>query len=211
MSIAYKISAVNRRRKWKIFLEIIKPTLKLRILDVGFTENEYSETDNFLEKNYPYPQNITALGVDTPHKFLERYPQVRVVKYNGAEFPFDDREFDVCWSNAVIEHVGDKDRQVVFLKEIKRVAKVAFITTPNKHFPIEVHTRIPLLNFLPKRLFDKFLVLVGKKWATGNYMNLLSLNDIQNLLVSARISDYKIIKNRLLFFTLNYIIIFGDV
>jgi hypothetical protein len=70
MSIAYKISAFNRKRKWKKFLEIIKPTPLMTILDVGFTENEYSATDNFLEKNYPYPQNITALGIDTPKKFI---------------------------------------------------------------------------------------------------------------------------------------------
>ena len=210
MSIAYKISAFNRRRKWKIFLEVVKPTSKTTILNVGFSENEYSETDNFLEKNYQYPQNITALGLDTPEKFLERYPQVRAVRYEGKEFPFDNKEFDVCWSNAVIEHVGDKDRQILFLKEIKRIAKAGFITTPNKHFPIEVHTRTPLLHFLPRKLFEKYLYLVCKKWATGNYMNLLSLSDILNLLMDAGISNYKIIKNRLLFFTLDFVIIFGD-
>ena len=207
MSIAYKISAVNRRRKWKIFLETIKPTLKLRILDVGFTENEYSETDNFLEKNYPYPQNITALGIDTPKKFRERYPQVKAVKYDGNKFPFDDRTFDVCWSNAVLEHVGNGDKQTMFLKEIKRVAKVAFITTPNKYFPVEVHTRTPLLHFLSKKLFDKYLSLIGKTWAAGNYMNLLSYKDIRKLLKEAGINNYDIIKNRLLF-TLDFVIIF---
>ena len=207
MSIAYKISAVNRRRKWKIFLETIKPTLKLRILDVGFTENEYSETDNFLEKNYPYPQNITALGIDTPKKFRERYPQVKAVKYDGNKFPFDDRTFDVCWSNAVLEHVGNRDKQTMFLKEIKRVAKVAFITTPNKYFPVEVHTRTPLLHFLSKKLFDKYLSLIGKTWAAGNYMNLLSYKDIRKLLKEAGINNYDIIKNRLLF-TLDFVIIF---
>lgn len=71
MSFDYKISGYNRRRKWKIFLEIIKPSSKTTILDVGFSENEYSETDNFLEKNYHYPQNITALGIDSPKKFLD--------------------------------------------------------------------------------------------------------------------------------------------
>ena len=207
MSIAYKISAVNRRRKWKIFLETIKPTLKLRILDVGFTENEYSETDNFLEKNYPYPQNITALGIDTPKKFRERYPQVKAVKYDGNKFPFDDRTFDVCWSNAVLEHVGNRDKQTMFLKEIKRVAKVAFITTPNKYFPVEVHTRTPLLHFLSKKLFDKYLSLIGKTWAAGNYMNLLSYKDIRKLLKEAGINNYDIIKNRLLF-TLDFVVIF---
>lgn len=207
MSIAHKISAYNRRRKWNTFLKIIRPTHYATILDVGFTENEYSETDNFLEKNYPYPHNITALGIDTPKIFSERYPQIKTVKYDGGKFPFDDKEFDICWSNAVIEHVGNRDKQMLFLKEIRRVAKTAFITTPNKYFPVEVHTSTPLLHFLPKKIFDMYLLLIGKKWATDDYMNLLSYKDIRKLLKKAEINNYKIIRNRLLF-TLDFVVIF---
>lgn len=98
----------------------------------------------------------------------------------------------------------------MFLKEIKRVANRAFVTTPNKFFPIEVHTCVPLLHFLPKKLFDKYLLFIGQKWATGNYMNLLSLKDIGIFLKESGISRYKIIKNKLLFFTLDFIIYFND-
>jgi len=210
MSIAYRISHFNRERKWEKFNELLKPSSNTTILDVGFSDEEYSGTDNFLEKNYPYPQNIKALGIDTPQKFLERYPEVRAVKYNGKKFPFGNKEFDICWSNAVLEHVGDKDAQIFFLKEIKRVAKRAFITTPNKHYPVEVHTRSPLLHFLPKNIFDKYLSLIGKKWATGNYMNLLSLKELKLTLHHAGIFNYKIIKNKLLFFTLDFIIYIED-
>jgi SAM-dependent methyltransferase len=207
MSITHKISAYNRRRKWNTFLEIIKPSHYTTILDVGFAENEYSETDNFLEKNYPYPHNITALGINTPKIFLERYPRIKAVKYDGGKFPFGDKEFDICWSNAVIEHVGNREKQLMFLEEIKRVAKIAFITTPNKHFPFEVHTRTPLLHFLPKKCFDKYLFFIGKTWAAGDYMNLLSYKDIRKLLKKAEINNYEIIKNRLLF-TLDFVVIF---
>ena len=130
--------------------------------------------------------------------------------YDGNRFPFENKKFDVCWSNAVIEHVGDKTKQIMFLKEIKRVANRAFVTTPNKFFPIEVHTCVPLLHFLPKKLFDKYLLFIGQKWATGNYMNLLSLKDIGIFLKESGISRYKIIKNKLLFFTLDFIIYFND-
>ena len=206
MSFAYKISAYNRKRKWKIFQELFKPTTITTILDVGFSDQEYSQTDNFLEKNYPHPKNITALGIDTPRIFLERYPQVKVVQYDGKNFPFHDQEFDICWSNAVVEHVGDRDAQILFLQEAKRVAKRVFITTPNKHFPIEIHTRTPLLHFLPKRIFDKYLLCIGKKWATGDYMNLLSLKELETMLHQAGFTHYKIIKNKILFFTIDFIV-----
>jgi SAM-dependent methyltransferase len=211
MSFGNKISAYNRRRKWRIFLEKIKPSSKTVILDVGFSEEEYRITDNYLEKHYLYPHNITALGIDVPKKFIERYPQVQAVQYDGRKFPFKDQEFNVCWSNAVIEHVGNKDEQILFLKEIKRVAKVAFITTPNKHFPFEVHTGAPLIHILFPKIFDKYASLIGRQWATSDHMTLLSLGDIQNLLASAEIYQYSIIQNKLLLFTLDYVILFGNI
>ncbi len=163
MSLAYCVSAYNRQRKWKIFQKLIQPTAATAILDVGFSDKEYSATDNFLEKNYPYPEMITALGIDAPDEFTRRYPLVKAVRYDGKAFPWSERSFDLVWSNAVLEHVGNKDDQLMFIKEIKRVGRKAFITTPNRYFPIEVHTRVPLLHFLPKPIFDRCLRLIGKK------------------------------------------------
>ncbi len=209
MSFAYKVSAFNRRRKWGIFIKEIAPNENTRVLDVGFSENEYSGTDNYIEKHYPYPEKLTALGIDIPNKFKTRYPKVTAVRYDGGVFPFENKSFDICWSNAVIEHVGSRDRQLSFLKEIRRVSKKAFITTPNRFFPIEVHTRTPLLHYLPKAAFDKYLSLVGKGWATGDYMQLLSLSELELLLRDSGISEYKIFKNRLLGFTLDFVVVFG--
>ena len=61
MRIADRVSAWNRARKWELFLNVIKPTPTMRVLDVGFNATEYSPVDNFLEKHYPYPEQITAL------------------------------------------------------------------------------------------------------------------------------------------------------
>ena len=208
MSIAHLVSGYNRRRKWAIFKRDINPKREDRILDVGFSNKEYSPNDNFIEKNYQYPEMLTALGIEPSDEFSERYPAVCVIQYGGEEFPFADNEFDICWSNAVIEHVGDESKQLNFLKEIRRVGRRAFVTTPNKYFPIEPHTRTPLLHFLPKPVFDFYLRLIGKKWATGDYMKLLSVGDMEKLLKSAGITDYKIIKNRLFGFTLDFVVIF---
>jgi len=207
MTLAYQISTYNRNRKWNTFINEFEINPDVTVLDVGFAEKEYNKTDNYIEKKYPYPYKLTALGVDIPFQFKKRYPCVNVVIYNGKKFPFRDKKFDIVWSNAVIEHVGSYDKQLFFIKEIKRVSRYAYITTPNKKFPIEVHTRTPFLHYLPKYIFDKYLFLIGKKWATGEYMNLLSLNDINILLSKARINKYKIIKNRFLGFVMDYSII----
>jgi SAM-dependent methyltransferase len=210
VSIAQRISRFNRRRKWKLFLEAIKPAPHLRVLDVGYSDHESSETDNFIEKHYPYPGMLTALTIEHPINFKSRYPQADCVQYDGRVFPFGNASFDVCWSNAVIEHVGDRNNQLMFLKEIKRVSRRAMITTPNKYFPIEVHTRTPFLHFLPRRAFDFYLKLLGKQWATGSYMNLLSLSQIKSLLQEAGVAESEIVKNRLLGFSLDFVIIMNS-
>jgi len=90
----------------------------------------------------------------------------------------------------VLEHVGDRNKKLLFLKEIKRVGKAAFITTPNKYFPVEIHTRTILLHFLPNKIFNWYLAFIGKSWATGNYMNLLSKSMIVKFLKEAEIREY---------------------
>ena len=117
-------------------------------------------------------------------------------------FPFKDKEFDICWCNAVIEYVGNCDKQERFLKEIQRVAKMSFVTTPNRYFPFEVHTRIFLIHYVHTRDY------LTKSWATGNYMHLLGLRDIKKLLRKCGINEYKIPKNKVLGFTIDYVITF---
>lgn len=209
-TIATRISNWNRNRKWSLFMDIFKPAPETKVLDAGYIDIESKASDNYIEKHYPYPQNLTALGIEEPVHFHANYPDIKTVRYGGRIFPFMDKEFDICYSSAVIEHVGNRESQLEFLKEIRRVSKKAFITTPNRNFPVEVHTRIPLLHFLPKKIFDAFLKMIGKEWATGDYMNLLTYKEIESLLIDAGIEDYKIVKNRFLFFVMDYAIIINS-
>ena len=208
LEIASCFSDYNRSRKYKLFIDQFKPIADTKILDVGASEKEYQKNANILEKKYLYPNNITVLGVDNYKEFNKRYPKVKTVTYKGDIFPFNDKEFDICWCNAVIEHSGGRSAQERLLWEIHRVAKTAFITTPNRYFPIEVHTRIPLLHYLPKQYFDKVLNRIGKSWATGNYMHLFSLSEIKRLLERCNIANYKIIKNKIFGFTVDFVIVF---
>jgi SAM-dependent methyltransferase len=207
MSVATKLSAFNRERKWNLFLDEVRPTAATTILDVGIANKEFSPVDNFIEKRYPFPEQITALGIGPTEAFSKSYPLVKAVSYGGGRFPFADKSFDVCWSNAVLEHVGNSDKQLEFLKEVLRVSRRAFVTTPNLRFPVEVHTRTPLLHLLPKRAFDRFLHLTGKGWAAGDYMHLLTESALRKLLERCGADRYRLYRNRLAGFTLDFVLI----
>lgn len=202
-----RASDYNRERKYRLFLKIFQPDKNSKILDVGAAEKEWRDTSNLLEKRYLYPENITALGVDNFEQFNARYPKVKIVKYGGGPFPFKDNSFDFCWCNAVIEHVGDRDQQAKFLKEISRVAKRAFVTTPNRYFILESHSRVILLHYLPRDLFNRILKITGNSYP-GHLIHLLGFNDIIRLLRECKLKDYEIIRNKLLGLTIDFVIKF---
>lgn len=206
--LAYAISAKSREKKYTQFLTSLQPTKDTSILDVGVNTQEYSATDNFLEKQYPHPENITVVAMGDLESFSRRYPHIRSVQADGRVLPFEDDSFDIAYSNAVIEHVGNNTEQLRFLCELLRVSRAGFLTTPNRLFPIEVHTRLPLLHlFLSRRRFDAFLTRIGKDWAAGDYMHLLSEKELRTLLQKAGITEYTLIKNRFFGFPMTFTIV----
>jgi SAM-dependent methyltransferase len=152
--LADAISLRSRKRKLRLFLDELAPTPKTTVLDVGADELGFGESDgcatlNFFEELYPWPEQITALGLHEGVGFRERYPGIRYVQGDGCALPFEDGAFDIVFSNAVIEHVGGRERQRRLVSEALRVGRRVFITTPNRMFPVEVHTRLPLVHWLP--------------------------------------------------------------
>jgi len=77
---------------------------------------------------------------------------------DGLHLPFRDAAFDVVLSNAVAEHVGGPDAATRFIEESRRVARhLAIHTTPNRWFPIETHTKLPLVHWLPRAWQSRLL------------------------------------------------------
>jgi SAM-dependent methyltransferase len=152
--IASRVSLRSRSRKLELFLETFQPGPQTTVVDVGVTDSGFgaggAASDNFFEAMYPWPERITAVGVTELDRFEAAFPAVRVVRGDGRSLPFADDEFEIAFSNAVVEHVGDRVAQRAFVHEVCRVARHVFVTTPNRWFPIEVHTLWPLVHWLPR-------------------------------------------------------------
>jgi len=204
--IKHDLMARSRQRKLMQFLSLTNPTSSSSILDVGVADVEYSPYDNFLEKHYPYPQQITALSIYSLDTFRMNYPHIKAVTYNGEGFPFETGSFSVVHCNAVVEHVGERDRQLQFIREICRVGQQFFFTTPAREFPIELHTSLPFVHWLPRNGFDYLVRKMGKGWASGHYINLLTRNVLRSLLDHSGVSSYRIYTNRLGLLPFNYIV-----
>lgn len=202
-----RVSIWNRNRKWKLLQSRLQPGSETTVLDVGFTASEGRRDDNYLEKHYLHLHNVTALTIDDPGNSAERYPGLTVVQYDGLKMPFRDSQFDIVWSNAVLEHVGARDRQIEFLRELDRVGRDHFVTTPNRWFLFEVHTRVFLMHWLPPALFFKYLRRRGMSWAADDYMWLLSRRQYRERLDQAGVFKAKVKANRILFPAIDFVAI----
>jgi SAM-dependent methyltransferase len=155
--LAATVSLRSRRRKFRLFMKHVQPTPETTVVDVGVADAPFGEAEghgatyNFLEAMYPWRDRITAVSVDELPHFAEAFPELRRVRADGRDLPFADAEFDVGFSNAVVEHLGDRDSQEAFIHELCRVSKRVFVTTPNRLFPVEVHTLLPFVHWLPAR------------------------------------------------------------
>jgi Methylase involved in ubiquinone/menaquinone biosynthesis len=161
-SLPVRLAAKMRRRMFADFLEQMAPQPSDLILDVGATSDDTYEASNYLEAWYPHKERITALGLDDASHLEQRYPGLRYVRGDGRDLPFDDCSFDLVHSSAVLEHVGSRAQQAAFLGELLRVARRGvYLTTPNRWFPVEFHSVLPLVHWLPPAAFRAVLRGLG--------------------------------------------------
>jgi predicted SAM-dependent methyltransferase len=114
---------------------------------------------------------------------------------------YKDNEYDIVFSNSVIEHLYTLEAQKKMSEEVQRVGKKHFIQTPNKHFIIEAHYILPLFQYLPKKLQYPILTLTplsrGRRWDKAfarqyvDEIRLLSLREMNALFPESQIYKEK--------------------
>ena len=163
-----------------LFMETMRPRPETSVLDVGVTSDERFRESNYFERMYPFPQNITCVGTEDGSHLTLRYPGLVYRQVlSGDPLPFRDAEFDVVFSNAVLEHVGSRRAQAVFVRELCRVSRRFFVTTPNRWFPVEHHTGLPLLHYLPASVFRALLRRTPyRHWSEESNLNILTAREL---------------------------------
>ena len=204
-SLALRVTHRMRRRMFDRFIAVAQPQPGETILDVGVTSDRLYASSNYLEAWYPHKDRITAVGVDDAAFLEEQYPGLRFILADGKALPFADNTFDVVHSSAVLEHVGSHAEQSKFLHELFRVARrIVCVTTPNRWFPIEVHTSVPLLHWMPAATYRAVLRRVGLGFfAEEANLNLLGRADLRRLCTGIEAIDLKVHNVRLLGWTSN--------
>lgn len=137
-----------RRSRFLLFSRLIgsiNSEQKLHILDVGGRIYFWEKMDFIKRQDI----EITILNLSME---MSKYLNIKCVVGNGCDMKeFVNNEFDIVFSNSVIEHVEDLKNQEMMAREIQRVGKRFFIQTPNYWFPLEPHFLTLGFQFLPTK------------------------------------------------------------
>ena len=204
------VSNKARVKMYRHFVSLANPTDHDTVLDMGVTPNVSLFESNFFEKLYPFTHNITMSSIEDASHLEQLFAGAKFVQNSaGARFPFVDKQFDILFCSAVLEHVGDDDAQRFFLQECMRVAKKVYLTTPDKHFPIEFHTYLPFIHYLPQHIHQSILRRLKMDfWAKTENLNLLNAQKLLSMVPNDRLISIKVFHNRLLGMSTNLILYF---
>jgi len=137
------VSRRSRRKRMKRFVEIMGVKAHDRILDLGGHPEIWSFVD--------IPLDITILNL--PGAILARGSALHRIAYVEGDAcdvkGYARGDFDIVYSNSVIEHVGARTKQVDFATVVRRLSSRFWVQTPAKWFPIEAHCGMPFWWFYP--------------------------------------------------------------
>ncbi len=188
------LSHKSRTKKFDLLKQVFHARPTDLVLDVGVSGEVFLQYS--LEDVYPHPERIVAGGYMPSEIFAARqhYPQARYALFDGCSLPFPDQSFDLVFSNAVIEHILGAGRQEQFAKEMMRVGKSWFITTPNFWYPFEAHHHLPLFQFLPRPAQMVYNRMLGTHIPKGTVqeLGLLSARQMQRLFPTGEIAKVRV-------------------
>ena len=96
-----------------------------------------------------FAPELDVTGVDLEDR--PGYPGPFVQADATQRLPFEDGQFDLAYSNSLIEHLPPPARPA-FAAEVKRVARRWWVQTPAYGFPIEPHALLPFAHWLPPEI-----------------------------------------------------------
>jgi hypothetical protein len=180
-SLSEKLAIAARDRIYGDFIRCCRPGPHDTILDVGVSD-VVNDAANMLERKYPSPDRITAVGLGEGGEFRAAFPKTAYIRIEPNQpLPFADKSFTIATSNAVLEHVGSARHQSVFVSELMRVAHKVFISVPHRYFPVEHHTGIPFLHFWDRTFAPACRYLGKSEWADEGNLILMSRDRLKSL------------------------------
>lgn len=149
-----------RAKRWKVFRATFPDVEEMRVLDLGGTVESW-------ERSPVRPAEVVVINTDGASGSAGE--GLVCLTGDACRASMVLSEFDVChdfdlvFSNSLIEHVGGHERRRELAGEVRSLAPRHWIQTPYRFFPLEPHWLFPGMQFLP----DFARVAVARSWPLG--------------------------------------------
>ncbi|MBK8551911.1 MAG: class I SAM-dependent methyltransferase [Ignavibacteria bacterium] len=142
------ISKQLREKRLKFFSEFCSRFEKpVNILDLGGSDYHWRNSEFINNKDF----HITV--VNTEEQNTKELRNFSFIKRDVTDLKFfEDKEYDVVYSNSLLEHINNFDEQRKLAEEVMRIGRHYFVQTPNYYFPVEPHFLFPFFQFLPAEM-----------------------------------------------------------
>lgn len=187
-----------RKKRIALFRSLIASLPRpLHILDVGGEQRFWEIVGLIHEDAQILLYNVAPASVSYPN-LVPRTGDARNMR------EFSDKQFQIVFSNSVIEHVGSYEHQRQMAQEVQRVGERFYVQTPNRYFPLEPHFLFPFFQFLPVKLRVFLVTHFNLGWRgkirdrqealqAVNEIRLLTEKELKQLFPGARIYKEKLL------------------
>jgi hypothetical protein len=114
---------------------------QMRVLDLG-------GTDRFWKRAPVQPRSVTVINLEEPGDHLDWLTPIQGDACDAPEL-VGGQEFDLVFSNSLIEHLGGHIPRTRFAHAVCSLAPRYAVQTPYRYFPVEPHWLFPGMQFLP--------------------------------------------------------------
>jgi hypothetical protein len=138
------LGAKARMQRWEMFSNAFPTIEKLRVLDVGGTVEAWRRAP-------VKPRHVTVLNLFEPGESDDNsITPVTGDACNAADELARanvETNFDLVFSNSLIEHVGGHAARSQLAGQVHRLAEHHWVQTPYRYFPLEPHWLFPGMQF----------------------------------------------------------------
>jgi hypothetical protein len=140
------VGARTRAERWALVDDLFPDLAEMRVVDLGGTVESWRRAP-------VRPAQVTVVNLFEPGESDESW--LRPVTGDACDARTAlraagaDTEYDLVFSNSLLEHVGGHAQRVALASEVHALAPRHWVQTPYRYFPVEPHWLFPLLQFLP--------------------------------------------------------------
>jgi len=177
-----RVRTACRLGRAALFKSLFPLRRSTRVLDLGGANGTYAHA--LLASTPVRPENVCVADIDEAavRSAARTFGYTAAPLDAGEPLPFADGAFDIVLCSSVLEHVTvppdqvwlatsgrDFRRRAVreqsrFAAEIRRVAQGYFVQVPYRGFPIEAHTWLPFVSYLPRAWQCRVIATSNRYW-----------------------------------------------